>query len=341
MNRKRLLAAVAVVCLGVAWPGVGQTEKAERDALAQLQAKADKGDAEAQLKLGTMYATGKGVDLDYKKAVKWHHKAADQGLPAAQHQLGLAYTEGNGVKPDAVEALKWFRRAAEQGFVDAEIDLGRAYANGRGVIPSAVGAVRWFRKAAEQGSAAGQYELAVSYLEGAGVTKDIDEGLKWLLPAAAQGYPMAEYRLAQCYEKGEGVPKDLVQAYKLYDLAAAQDEANSADIKVSLAKVESAMTKEQVAQAQREALEFKPETAAAPGMPSVSAKTGSVSVRADDDQSEVFVDGEFVGNPPTRLKLLPGKHVIEVKRAGYKTYRRELQVSEGAELNLKAVAEKE
>jgi hypothetical protein len=73
---------------------------------------------------------------------------------------------------------------------------------------------------------------------------------------------------------------------------------------------------------------------------SSTSKTGFVSVSADDHTFEVFVDGAFVGNTPAKLKLSEGTHVIEVKKAGYKDYKKEINVAEGCELNLRAVLEK-
>ena len=71
-----------------------------------------------------------------------------------------------------------------------------------------------------------------------------------------------------------------------------------------------------------------------------SAKFGSVSVAAEDASFEVFADGVFVGNPPAKLKLSEGVHLIEVKKAGFKDYKKEINVSEGSDLNLRAVLEK-
>jgi hypothetical protein len=73
---------------------------------------------------------------------------------------------------------------------------------------------------------------------------------------------------------------------------------------------------------------------------SSSSKTGFVSVSADDQTFEVFADGAFVGNTPAKLKLSEGTHVIEVKKAGYKDYKKEIKITEGCELNLRAVLEK-
>jgi PEGA domain len=76
-------------------------------------------------------------------------------------------------------------------------------------------------------------------------------------------------------------------------------------------------------------------------MPVPSSKTGLLTVKADDDTFEIFVDDSFVGNPPAKLNLSEGAHVIEVKKVGFKNYRREIKVTEGAELGIRAALEKQ
>jgi len=71
----------------------------------------------------------------------------------------------------------------------------------------------------------------------------------------------------------------------------------------------------------------------------VTAARGLVVVQADDPFHEIYVDNSFVGNAPARLNLVEGAHWIEIRKAGRRTYRRELNVLAGAEVNLHAVLE--
>jgi len=167
---------------------------------------------------------------------------------------------------------------------------------------------------------------------------------------AESGIAVAQNKFGACYEKGEGVPKDYLQAYKWYALSAAQDDQRAVDIKVSLARLEAQLTKDQIAEAQRLARDYKSaeeSDSARQTQPAISApatpesgKMGYVSVKANDDHYEVFVDGAFVGNPPAKLKLAEGSHVIEVKKSGFKDYRRELKVMAGSDLTLTAGLER-
>ena len=65
--------------------------------------------------VGSMYAEGKGVQQNYKTAVKWYTLAAEQGYANAQSNLGLMYAKGQGVQQDYVRAHMWFNIAATYG----------------------------------------------------------------------------------------------------------------------------------------------------------------------------------------------------------------------------------
>ena len=56
--------------------------------------------------------------------------AADQGFAEAQFKLGIMYAEGRGVLKDEAEAVRWYRLAADQGLAGAQGDLGIMYASG-------------------------------------------------------------------------------------------------------------------------------------------------------------------------------------------------------------------
>ena len=120
---------------------------------AELRAKAEQGNANAQVILGLKYDTGEGVPQDDAEAVRWWRLAADQGVAEAQYNLGVRYATGRGVPQDDAEAVRWYRLAADQGFASAQYTLGLMYANGEGVPQDDAEAVRWYRLAADQGVA--------------------------------------------------------------------------------------------------------------------------------------------------------------------------------------------
>jgi TPR repeat protein len=345
MKANTLIWIVLVLFGATVFPLPAQPSPADRKQLDQIKAAAEKGDAEAQIELAAIYAAGDGVPRDVIKAAKWHRKAAEQGNARAQCLLGLDYASGDGVKKSVSEAVYWLGKAADQGLAEAQYDLGMCFTSGDVRGKSIVDAAGLFRKAAEQGLAQAEAMLGSCYFDGTGVPKSIPDGLLWTRRAAEKGWPGAQQTLGLCYSKGKGVETNFVQAYKWLALAAAKDNQNSDEIKVNLSSVERFMTPEQIAEAQKLAQEFVPGATAAGGtnapVAAASARTGSVNVKADDDTYEIFVDGAFVGNTPAKLKLAEGPHAVEVKKPGFKDYRKQLQVSEGSELTLRAVLEKQ
>ena len=129
-------------------------------------------------------AYGKG---DYPAALNLWRPLADKGNPEAQNRLGTMYYLGKGVKQDETEAAKWFRRAGDQGYANAQINLGAAYSEGHGVKRNAAEAAKWYRRAAEQGNALAQNNLGVMYAKGEGVAQDFVQAYMWYNLSAAQG----------------------------------------------------------------------------------------------------------------------------------------------------------
>jgi len=89
----------------------------------QLIKAAEKGDPDAQYKLGAAYSFGNGLPKNDIKSVEWLTRAAQQGQSEAQFELGLHYLNGEGVASSEVEAYKWWRIAADKGHIRAQAIL--------------------------------------------------------------------------------------------------------------------------------------------------------------------------------------------------------------------------
>lgn len=122
-------------------------EKAYAKAAELWRPLAEKGDAEAQYSLGTLYAEGKGVEQNDATAFLWFQRAANQGVAAAQYNVGASYATGAGIGKSDVDAARWFRRAADQGMPFAQLNLGLLYAAGNGVPQDDVEAYKWLELA--------------------------------------------------------------------------------------------------------------------------------------------------------------------------------------------------
>ena len=100
----------------------------------------------------------------------------------------------------------------------------------------------------EQGFAQAQYSLGIKYFGGESVPKDEAEAVHWFRMAAEQGHAAAQMALAAMYVRGEGVPEDLVLANMWISLSAAQ---RYDDAQINKEIMETMMTREQIAEAQR------------------------------------------------------------------------------------------
>ena len=73
---------------------------------------------------------------------------------------------------------------------------------------------------------------------------------------------LAQYNLGVCYDRGRGVAKDYVEAYKWNLLAAGQGEEHA---RTNVTILEGMMTREQIAEGQKLARNFKPREMPASG----------------------------------------------------------------------------
>ena len=119
-------------------------------------------------------------------------------------------------------------------------------------------AVAWYRKAAEQGHAVAQLFLGITYQNGKDVPQDYAAAAAWYRKAAEQGNQFAQFNLGVMYEIGQGVPQDYVLAHMWFNLAAAQ---NHNDAIKNRDLVSAKMTPAQIADAWRQAREWKPKPA--------------------------------------------------------------------------------
>lgn len=118
-------------------------------------AKANSGDAAAQVSVGETYAKAAGAASnpddaaeDWNKAAEWYIKAAAQSNVAGEIRLAECYSYGHGVSRDPVKAAGWYRKAADQGDAGAQGTLAMLYTYGQGVAQDDAEAYFWFDLAA-------------------------------------------------------------------------------------------------------------------------------------------------------------------------------------------------
>lgn len=119
---------------------------------------AEKGNAEAQYKVGEMYELGKSVPKDIQNALIWYEKAADQGHTKAGYKILYLEIQANGLNDFSKTQLGVLRQEAASGNPDAQYFLGKMYATGVGVPKSLNNALTWLNKATFNGVAEAEHE---------------------------------------------------------------------------------------------------------------------------------------------------------------------------------------
>jgi len=223
---RRILLALAVGLTLVALPGVGFAMSDEETVIV-LKRDADQGNANAQVRLGYFYETGRGgLAKDDREAARLYKLAADQGNAAARSNLGGLYRDGRGgLTKDDREALRLFKLAADQGNAYGQHNLGLFYRDGRGGLSKDDReAARLFTLAADQAHPDARVSLGYLYETGrGGLPKDDREALRLYRLAADQGNATARNNLGVYYRDGRGgLTKDDREALRLFKLAADQ-----------------------------------------------------------------------------------------------------------------------
>ncbi|KAB2646355.1 MAG: tetratricopeptide repeat protein [Verrucomicrobiota bacterium] len=266
--------------------------RAEEKSIDQLTAAADKGDADAQFRLGQAYIRGIGVKKNLTTALEFIQRAANQGHPEAIGGVGYFHANGFGVKQDLTVAADWFRKGAEKGGAKAQLNYAQALLNGRGVPVDEAEGMKWIdkaiaqdldqayfakgefhyhgthgikqdfakarefiQKAADSDHAAAQNMLGAIYQEGLGVTRDLEKAEFWFRKSAEQGDPKGMSNLGQILGPDGPDASKHVEALKWLLLARRANESQAKNVLNLILRTRPPAV---VAEAQKQMVEFKP-----------------------------------------------------------------------------------
>jgi len=84
-----------------------------------------------------------------------------------------------------------------------------------------------------------------------------------------------------------------------------------------------------------------PASAPSPGAaPASTDELASVQLSSDPNGADIAIDGSYVGNTPTLIKLKPGPHSIRMTLPGYSPWERSIETAAGESRNFAATLEK-
>ena len=95
------------------------------EAAAALKPLADRGNAQAMVKLGDLYLAGQGVERSDELALRMYRGASDRGSGEAHQRLGDMYSKGRGVPQNNFHAYAYYLAATQAGNTGAKADAER------------------------------------------------------------------------------------------------------------------------------------------------------------------------------------------------------------------------
>ena len=232
-DTKKRLAEFEKLIGGVKYNNASSVFEYNKLSFEELKKEADRGDAEAQYRLGLCYLEGKGTNsdrrmahmyfkksanqgnsdamvkmgefhergdvakLDFKEAFEWYRKAADLDNSEGYYHLGLCYENQIGVETDKYEAFLNYETATHDGHKNAEVAMGRCYFYGHGCSVNKQKSKEIFERLADEGIAAAKTGLGMFY-----ESEDILKAIAYYEEASDEGDECAAIRYELCRRQG-------------------------------------------------------------------------------------------------------------------------------------------
>ena len=195
------------------------------------------GNIHAGVRLGQMYWSGDGCDIDYEKAIQFFVVGESQGNPVANEWLVEAYRMGKGV-PEDKEKAEELSKLGQKALLDMCTlnDPDAMYMVGWNYIKSPFYAANpqlgysWYERAANKGHAKAKVQMALCQIEGTGCVQDVSNGLQILESLVrATNNASANYQLGKLYYLGKKVEQDYAKARLHFEAAAARNNKFAQD----------------------------------------------------------------------------------------------------------------
>jgi uncharacterized protein len=137
---------------------------------------AEQGNSTAQDQVGVLLSEGRGVPVDFERAIFWTKKAVAQNNAIAAHNLGTIYRDMGRHRT----AFRWYKKAVAMGLTSSLVDVGVALLFGIGVKSNPGEACRCFRDVLTRQALSevspldhenARFWLGLSHLQGRGIRK--------------------------------------------------------------------------------------------------------------------------------------------------------------------------
>lgn len=212
-------------------------------AFESLLKSAQMGDSNSQYDVGMMYLNGIGVDRNSTKSLYWLNEMLKQKKDAdVLNRVGLMYMTGQGTDIDYDKAESCFIKAADDGSPEALYNLGGLYETKNQYDK----AISIYSKAIKLTFPAAYSRIGVLYENGFGVKQDMKEAMKWYFFAASKGDAEGLRNLGRIYEGGSEIKQNMILSLALFEYCAMVERYENAETFAEIERVASEMSKQKI-----------------------------------------------------------------------------------------------
>lgn len=195
-----------------------------------LSKSADHGHVRAKLELSDYYFEGKGVEVDFNKALNLLNEGlselyilANEGNSKAQWVLGQLFLGGSYLPKNFQQGKLWLKKSADANNPYGQFLYGSYFLQGKELDYSS--AFYWINEANKKKLPESYAVLAELYRNGFGTPQDISKAFELNLEGAKLGDQAAMFNVAYSYGGGVGIEANQSEAFKWYKKLA--DAGNS------------------------------------------------------------------------------------------------------------------
>lgn len=183
---------------------------------------AEGGIADAMVKAGKCWLSGRFTRQDREKAMEYAKQAAALGHAWGLYHMGLCHQEAGHMEA----AFEYFLAASHQGDSESPYYLGRMYLYGTGVHRSTADAIAYFETAAVREETKSLAELGDIFYKDERVEREDEKAFYWYSRAYAAGDHSVALPLGHLY-LSPSKRQDCEKAFRLF-VAAAEEETDGA-----------------------------------------------------------------------------------------------------------------
>ena len=187
----------------------------------------ERGDMQARMILGMLYADGVGCKKDVELALRLLESSATHGNAEAYKHMGDMHLVGALVPRNTSLALECYREAAKLGMTNAYETMGDIFYEGKLVERDVAKAIELYDKGAKEGHDTARRKSDTLktrreelYARGNATLKDDpEEAFRCFAISSSMGYIPSHKFIARCFERGLGIKKNRTQAYLWFEKA--------------------------------------------------------------------------------------------------------------------------